>query len=93
MKSKMRLADKALAKRLKKVSKNGEYHKYDDLVNLLIDSRRRESVNVSYILAYDADQNDLNVNTVQVTFAVPSRVIASLTNDEWFLLSGRALDS
>ncbi|HMR72461.1 MAG TPA: hypothetical protein PKD68_00430 [Candidatus Saccharibacteria bacterium] len=93
MKSKMRRADKAMAKRLKKVRKNGEYHHYDDLVNLLIDSRRRESVTISYILAYDADQKDLDVNTVQVTFAVPSRVIASLTNEEWFLLSGRSLDS
>ena len=92
LKSKMHRADKVLAKRLEKVRKNGEYHQYDDLVNYLIDARRRESVNVSYILAYDAYQKGLAVNTVQVTFAVPSGVIESLTNDEWFLLSGRHLD-
>lgn len=89
MKSKMRLADKALEKRLKKVRKNGEYFEYDDLVNLLIDSRRKDSVEVRHILTGDGDPTHPEFDTVSVSFMVNKVIRESLTTDELFLLGLR----
>ena len=84
-------ADRDFERRLKKLRTDGEYS-YVDLVNLIIDSRHRESVSLEYLLYGGFAESESGVDKVRISLAFPTSVRELFTAEELYLLTGKQIE-